>query len=506
MAEPKATHGSGDETAGRRRQEVQLAVKNACDQLNSDGVAPRDYAEQLAWLFFLKAFDEAETRREREAALDGRPYTRRLEGDFRFANWSRTIDRPDEMLEFVDAKLWHHLKSFGQRDGTKQFADDPVAGLFRRIFSTVRNHSRRGASFARVVQQVNRLHFSDETDVIVLSEIYEDLLKRVASDSAGYAGEFYTQRHIIRAMVEVVRPRIGDRVYDPCFGTAGFLTESAEYIRRHCSARGGGDLGTLDKRTFFGVEHKPLTYLLGLMNMLLHRIDGADLAQANTLELHTPDVNETHRYDVILSNPPYGGKLARELQTNFTVRSSATEILFLQHIMANLKTGGRAAVIVPEGVLFRGGPAARVRQRLLTEFDVHTVLSLPAGCFLPYTGVKTDVLFFNRRQDGKGTESIWFYELSNDGFELKPARRPIDGSQIGDFLAGWPRRSEGENSWRVSIADVAKQGFDLSARNPNRTNDYQHRNALELVQSIKVKEERILELLGELEELLEVGE
>src|SRR5512141_1317885 len=254
-------NGIGNGRAEHRRQEVQQAVKNACDQLNSDGVTPRDYVEQLAWLFFLKAFDEAEARHDQEASFDDNAYTRRIEGDYRWSVWSSWTNKPDSMLEFVDGKLWHYLQSFGTTPETKQFANDPIAERFRRICSTVRNHSRRGASFARVVQQVNRLHFSDETDVIVLSELYEDLLKRVASASAGYDGEFYTQRHIIRAMVAVVEPTIGDRIYDPCFGTAGFLAESAEYIRAHSGSLSGKDLDALNRKTFFGVELKPLTYL-----------------------------------------------------------------------------------------------------------------------------------------------------------------------------------------------------------------------------------------------------
>ena len=304
MTAQKSSNGNAE----HRRQEVQQAVKNACDQLNSDGVTPRDYVEQLAWLFFLKAFDEAESRHDQEASFDDNSYTRRIAGDYRWSVWSSWTNKPDAMLEFVDGKLWHYLQSFGTTPETKQFANDPIAERFRRIFSTVRNHSRRGASFARVVQQVNRLHFSDETDVIVLSELYEDLLKRVASDSAGYAGEFYTQRHIIRAMVAVVRPKIGDRIYDPCFGTAGFLAESAEYIRAHSRTLSSKDLDALNRRTFFGIELKPLTYLLGIMNMILHRIEGANLEQANTLELHSTNVSEKNKYDVILSNPPYGGK------------------------------------------------------------------------------------------------------------------------------------------------------------------------------------------------------
>lgn len=506
MAQSKAKNGNKQASNGEtehRRQEVQQAIKSACDQLRDDGVDPRNYVEQLAWLFFLKAFDEMESRHEEEAAFDGSPYRRRLDGEYRWLSWSSMSNRPDQMLEFVDGKLWPHLKAFGETEDTRQFANDPIAERFRRIFSTVRNHSRRGASFARVTQQVNRLHFGDATDVIVLSELYEGLLKDVAADSAGYAGEFYTQRHIIRAMIDVVRPKIGDRIYDPCFGTAGFLAESAEYIRNMESTLSGLHLDRLQQKTFYGIELKPLTYLLGTMNMLLHRIEEANIELGNTLELHSTNVSENDRYDVILSNPPYGGKMARELQTNFTIQSGSTEILFLQHIMTNLATGGRAAVIIPEGVLFRGGPDVKVRERLLREFDVHTILSLPAGCFLPYTGVKTNVLFFNRRKDSRGTKDVWYYELTNDGFDLKSTRRPIQGSQIPDFIAKREKRLEGDNSWMVPIEEIVERDWDLSARNPNKEEDLEHRPALELVQSIKTKEERVIELLGEIEELLE---
>jgi type I restriction enzyme M protein len=482
-----------------RRQEVQQIVKNACDQLNAEGVDARNYVEQLGWLFFLKAFDETEARKEQEAAFDNTPYERRLADEYAWSKWAKHTDRADEMLEFVDGKLWIKLTSPDPKIG---MGDDPLAQRFRRVFDNVRNYCRRGVSFARVVQQVDKLHFSSETDVIVLSEIYEDLLKRVAADSAGYAGEFYTQRHIIRAMVEVVQPAAGERVYDPCFGTAGFLGEAADFIRRH-AALSTAQLDDLQHSTFYGLELKPLTYLLGSMNMILHGVEGANLELANTLEVHTQNVAERDRYRVILANPPYGGKMAQELQTNFRVRSSATECLFLQHIMANLSKGGRAAVIVPEGVLFRSGPDQKVRKVLLEQFRVHTILSLPAGCFLPYTGVKTNVIFFERTEDSAGTRSVWYYELTNDGFELKQTRRPIKGSQFPEFLAKWKTRATGENSWTLSIADIVAKGYDLSAKNPNKSDDYEHRPALELVQSIKVKEARISDLLDELESLIE---
>jgi type I restriction enzyme M protein len=472
---------------------VQQAVKSASDQMRVEGVPPRDYVEQLSWLFFLKAFEETENRREEEASFDDTPYRRRLDGEYRWSSWAKQTDRPDEMLTFVNGKLFPYLQNMG---------DDALATRFSRIFSTIKNHQSRGPSFARVVAQIDKLHFNEKTDVIVLSEIYERLLKDVAEVS-GYAGEFYTPRHIIRAMVSVVQPHAGDRVYDPCFGSAGFLTESASAIRASKRSWSGEALERFHKETFYGREMGPLAYLMGTMNLILHDVHEPSLELVNTLEAHSNVVPEDKKPSVILANPPYGGRLAQQLQTNFTVRSGSTEVLFLQHIMKNLARGGRAGVVVPEGVLFRGGPDLKVRQKLLDEFNVHTVLSLPAGVFLPYTGVKTNIIFFNREEDERRTDSVWFYELTNDGFELKQTRRPIEGEQFTDFLAKWKKRIEGENSWTILRADIEKDGFDLSAKNPNRKDDYEHRPALDLVQSIKTKEERVFALLGELEEILE---
>jgi type I restriction enzyme M protein len=489
---------------GDRLKEVELIINNACDYLNSEGITPRDYVEQLSWLFFLKAFDELEDSHKEEAFFDDKPYQSFLGNEYEWKHWARDIGQTDQMLEFVDTTLWERLTSKNSGVG---LGSGPAAERFRRIFSSVKNHCQRGATFARVVAEIDKLQFSNNTDISILSKIYEDLLKRVASDSAGYAGEFYTPRHIISAMVEVLQPKPGERIYDPCVGSAGFLAGAADFVRKNHKLS-TKQLDELHADTFFGSEYKPLAYLLGTMNMILHRIEDANIGLANTLEAHTENLAEQEKYDVILSNPPYGGKMIRQLQTNFRIRSASTECLFLQHIMAMLAKGGRAGVVVPEGVLNKSGALKKVRMDLLTNFNVHTILSLPQGCFQPYTDVKTNVIFFDRpeNQVDRGTlatKFVWFYELTNDGFELKTTRKPIKGDQFPDFIEKQKTHVEDNNAWLLPVSTIIERDCDLSAKNPNIYDDHDPRSALEIVKSIKSDEEKVINLLNEIEGLLE---
>ena len=399
------------------------------------------------------------------------------------------------MFKFVKGELWDKLQDLG---------DDAIGERFRRIFNTVKNHSRKSSSFAKVVQHVNRINFGNDGDVIILSKLYEDLLKKVASDSAGYAGEFYTPRHIVQLMIQAVDPSIKDQVYDPCCGTCGFLGEAANYVRKNSQQLGTKEMKHFKEDMFHGRELKDLTFLLGHMNMILHQVEDAKLTLTDTLDEDVRNKPEKDKFSVILSNPPFGGKLAAS-PGHFLVSAKNTEILFLQHIMSSLAVGGKAAVVVPQGVLFRGGPDQKVRKRLLEEFNVHTVLSLPAGSFQPYTAVKTNVLFFERTKTQAGTKNVWFYELTNDGFELSTTRKPMEGSQIPDFLAKIGKREEGDNSWSVPIEELIERDYDLSAKNPNKEEAAEIRPAKELVQSIKTKEARITDLLDELEDMLESG-
>jgi type I restriction enzyme M protein len=482
------------------RDEVRTLVKNASDDLRSDGVQPRNYVEQLTWLFFLKAFDQQEDRHEEEAAFNDEPYKRRLTGEFAWSAWSKLTTDPKEMLTFVNDKLWSKLTS---QDPEVGLGEDGLAQRFRRIFETVKNYSRTPSIFSSVVQQVDKLDFSSQEDVDVLGLVYEDLLKDVAGDSAGFAGEFYTPRHLVNLMVKVADPQPGDGIYDPCFGSAGFLTQAVDHIRKN-SSLSGQQMEHLQSQAIGGIEFQPLSFLLGNMNLILRGIEAPNLELGNTLELHETNVKEADKYRIILANPPYGGKAGTHQQVSFRIRSGKTETLFMQHIMGMLAKGGKAAVVVPEGTMFRGGAEMAVRKELIENFNLHTILSLPSGVFQPYAAVKTNIIFFDRpKNEGESTKSIWYYELTNDGFGLTSTRKPIEGSQVDDFLSKWKDRTEGENSWICNLDEIIERDYDISAKNPNIENSTDERTPLEIVESIKSNQVRIGELINEIQNVLE---
>jgi len=481
-----------------------------------DGISgAMHYTEQTSWILFLKFLDDYEAEKAEDAILSGEDYAPVLDEAHHWSNWAcpKTAEGKldiqkartgDDLRDYVNNVLFPYLKSF-----RISAQNDPQSFGYKigAIFEYLDNKIASAHTLREVLDIIDSLNFQSETELFELSEVYERLLQNMG-DAGGYAGEFYTPRALIRTIVKVIDPQAGQTIYDAAAGSCGFLIEAFEHLKTDRKKLTTKQWDFIQQKTFFGFEKTSLAYVMGMMNMILHGIEGANLELANTLELHSSNVPEKDKYSVILSNPPYGGKMDQTLQTNFRVHSSATECLFVQHIMANLARGGRAGVVIPEGVLFRGGPDQKVRKELLEQFNVHTILSLPAGCFLPYTGVKTNVIFFNRPKtqptSGKmATKSVWFYELTNDGFELKQTRKPIEGSQIPDFLKKWKKRVTGENSWTLPVEEIVERGYDLSAKNPNRKDDYEHRPALELVQSIKIKEERIMELLGELEEMLE---
>ncbi len=458
-----------------------------------------EYMEQLSWLLFLKVFEAIEDRLEVEAALDTPPrhYGRIIDGPYRWSVWAHQDFPAEGLVAFIDQELFPHLRGLsGSGDPERR----TIAGIFADIPG---NRMKSPYNLRDVIAIVDEVDFQNRDDIYTVSHIYEDLLRRMGSES-GITGEFYTPRPLVRFMVERVDPRVGETVYDPACGSAGFLVEAYLHMSAVGERRGltAAEGETLQRDTFHGKEKKALPCLLGRMNMILHGVSTPDIRRANTLEEDVRGIAAEERRDVILTNPPFGGRENKQVQRNFPVQSQATELLFMQHIMRSLRPRGRCAVVVPEGVLFRGDAFAGVKRDLLEGYDVHSVVSLPGGVFQPYSGVKTNVLFFER---GRPTREVWYYEVgpANGGRFTKG--NPIKDGDLDELRALWSERPATARSWTVPVADIVARGYDMTAKNPNRPADATQLSPEELVASALDKERQIAALLEELQTLLAGG-
>ena len=478
------------------RESLSNDVWRACDIMRSDDgtTGMMEYMEQLSWLLFLKAFEEIENTHEAEAQFAGGKYDRILDGEYRWSEWAgkkRNLTGPS-LIEFTDKTLFPYLRSlYGSPER------DIIHILFEEIPG---NRMKSGYLLREVIDIIDKINFSDPEDTHAISHIYETLLGKLGTEG-GIAGEFYTPRHIIKLMVEIVDPEIGKTIYDPACGSCGFLIESYQDMKEHQKTT--ADYETLQKQTFFGREKKSLPYLLGMMNLILHGVQTPTIIRGNTLAVNIRNIPEKNRYDIVMTNPPFGGKEHSTIQQNFPIPSQATELLFLQHVMRSLKLGGRCGIVVPEGVLFRGDAFARVKKELVEDFNLHTIISLPAGVFANVTasgsGPKTNLIFFNRPGP---TKEIWYYEVLHDGFTLTKARRPIPENDLPDCLEKCKTRATSEKSWIVPIEEIVKNGYDLTAKNPNRRENLEHRPPEALVADVLDKEQRIAEILDEVQDIL----
>ncbi len=472
------------------RESLANEIWRACDIMRRDdncgGVM--EYVEHLSWLLFLRFLDAQEDIFEEEARIVGRTYVRIIDGDYRWSQWARRDDLTgDDLLRFVHGELIPHLRGL---------TGSPEREIIRSVFSD-RNVvvTASGYNLKDVITIIDHINFASEDDIHTVSFVYEDLLRRLGSENR-VAGEFYTPRPIIRFMTEMVDSKIGETVYDPACGSCGFLVES--YLRMKSSrSLTTQDYERLQRRTFYGQEKKPLPALLGTMNMVLHGVFTPTIRRKNTLEEDIHNVAE--QFDVILTNPPFGGKEGKHIQQNFPVQSQATELLFLQHIMKKLKVNGRCGMVVPEGTLFRGDAFAMVKKDLLERFSIHTIVSLPTGVFLPYSGVKTNLLFFEKTGP---TREIWYYELLPSNGQRYTKGSPIQDAGFDDCRGKLRTREISDRSWIVTADEIVRSGYDLTARNPNRKRIIQQRTPNELTVSIIEKEHRILGLLEDIQKQL----
>jgi type I restriction enzyme M protein len=492
----------------KSRESLSNDIWRACDILRRDnncgGVM--EYVEHLAWLLFLRFLGAQEEVWEAEAALSGKSYERILEGDLRWSAWARKDWKADELLPFVHGRLIPYL---AELSGSP--VRDTIASIFseRNVIVCASPYNLRD-----VLDIIDGIDFNSQDDIFTVSQVYEDLLQRLGSENR-MAGEFYTPRAVIRFVVQVVAPQVGETIYDPACGSCGFLAQAYQHIVTHK----GEDLTVeqdefLQRQAFFGQEKKAVPALLGLMNMVLHGVTAPNVARRNTLEENIRAVRE--RYDVVLTNPPFGGTENPQIQSNFPVRANATELLFMQHIMKKLvmRDGARCGMVVPEGTLFRSGAFATVKQDLLEGFHLHTVVSLPPGTFAPYSDVKTALLFFERPGP---TEQVWYYELPlPEGLKKFSKGSPIQDEHFDEARTLWaawdayrqgdgPRPEPTDDSWIVSVDEIKEHEYDLTARNPNRDEAEAYRHPAEITASLLEVERQILSIVEELHEMVGDG-
>lgn len=489
-----------------------MSLKQKIDRITDilrrdDGISgAMHYTEQTSWVLFLKFLGDYESEKEDEAVLSGKDYQPVLVEAHRWSSWAcpKAADGKldlaraktgDDLTDYVNNQLFPYLKGFANVTASGIDATS-FAYKIGAIFQYLDNKVASGHTLREVLDIVDSLNFQSESDLFELSLVYEGLLQNMG-DAGGYAGEFYTPRPVVRAMVQVLDPKPGETIYDAAAGSGGFLVEAFEHLKSKKSQLTTAQWDFIQRHTFFGYEKTSLAYVMGMMNMILHGIESPNLFRANTLTMNIRDIQEKDRYSIILANPPFGGKEKSQIQQNFPIQSNATELLFLQHFMKSLKSGGVAAIVVPEGVLFQTNSAFKqVKQELLENYNLHTILSLPAGVFLPYSGVKTNVLFFER---SGGTSDIWYYECEPEQKLTK--NKPITDEHLAEFVELYKTRATTERSWTVP-ASALTGDYDLSAKNPAKQVSEQHLAPTEILQQLRINEQKVSNLLDEIEALL----
>lgn len=453
-------------------------------------------------MLFLKYMDDFEAEKETAALLNGESYNRIVDGEFRWQEWAapRRADGKldynsaltgDDLRDFVNHKLFPHLASF------KQTADNPRSINYKigEIFSEVRNKLQSGYALRDVINKVDELRFLSNEDKHELSSLYEDKIKNMGNAGRN-GGEYYTPRPLIKSIVKVINPQIGESVYDGAVGSAGFLCEAYDWMR-NSKELSAAEYETLQANTFYGKEKKSLAYVIGIMNMILHGIEAPNIVHTNSLAENIADIQQKDRVDVILANPPFGGKERVEIQQNFPVKTSETAYLFLQHFIKMLKTGGRCGVVIKNTFLSNTDNASvALRKQLLEDCNLFAVLDLPGGAFIG-TGVKTVVLFFEK---GKPTEKVWYYQL-NAGRNMGKTN-PLNERDLAEFVSMAKTQEPSDNSWCVDVEKINKETWDLTVNNPNRVEEVDTRTPQEIITEIELLDAQAAEALQAIKELL----
>jgi len=442
--------------------------KNIDDILHKDAGcgSELDYVEQTSWILFLKYLNDLEKDKKTASLLSGKTYQKIIEPKFQWTAWAAPklengkIDHNamtgDDLVDFVNGELFPYLKKFK----TDAESANTIEYKIGEIFSELKNRIQSGYNLREVVNLIDELRFRTHAEKHEMSHLYEGKIKNMGNAGRN-GGEYYTPRPLIKTIVKVVAPKIGETIYDGAVGSAGFLVEAFEYLNK--KGLSTSQVETLQKKTFYGKEKKSLAYIIGIMNMILHGVEAPNIIHTNTLAENLSDIQEKDRYDVVLANPPFGGKERAEVQQNFPIKTGETASLFLQHFIKILKAGGKAGVVIKNTFLSNTDNASiALRKELLNNCDLHTVLDLPGGTFTG-AGVKTVVLFFEK---GKPTQKTWFYQLN------------------------------------LNRKDIDQNTFDLSVKNPNTPEEAPLREPKEILQEMTKLDKQSAEILNSISEMI----
>jgi type I restriction enzyme M protein len=517
MARGKQNTNSQPLTTAQRLSSI---VKSCRDIMRKDkGLnGDLDRLPMLTWIMFLKFLDDMEEIRRQEAKMAGKRFRPAIDPPYRWRDWAAKEDgiTGDELISFVNneeavrpdgtkgAGLFKHLRGLqGVNGGDRR---DVIATVFKGTINRMIN----GYLLRDVMNKLNSIHFTSSDEIHTLGLLYESMLKEMR-DVAGDSGEFYTPRPVVRFMVEVIDPRLGEVVLDPACGTGGFLVESFLHLDKQCKTV--EDRKLVQTKSIFGGEAKPLPYLLAQMNLLLHGLESPKIDPLNSLRFPLREIGDKDRVDIILTNPPFGGEEERGILSNFPEdkQTAETALLFLQLIMRKLRRQpkpGRAAVVVPNGTLFGDGVCARIKEELLKEFNLHTIVRLPNGVFAPYTSIPTNLLFFDRSGP---TGEIWYYEQPLPaGRKNYTKTQPVQFEEFSGCLSWWKAREENKRAWKVPAKDVLKHdengnllSVNLDIKNPASKQDFEHLPPEQLANDILKKEQRIMEIMVEIKQALQ---
>lgn len=477
--------------------------KNIDDTLWKDAgcSSELDYVEQTSWVLFLKYLDDLEKDKNTAAELSGKTYTEIIAKKYKWNVWATPkaedgkLDHHkaltgDDLRDFVDQQLFPYLRKFK----TQATSPDTIEYKIGEIFSELKNKIQSGYNLREVINLVDELRFRSHKEKHEMSHLYESKIKNMGNAGRN-GGEYYTPRPLIKTIVKVVAPEIGNKIYDGAVGSAGFLAESFEYLKESKKLT-TKDMKTLQKNTFYGKEKKSLAYIIGTMNMILHGIEAPNIVHTNTLSENIMDIEEKDRYNVVMANPPFGGKERKEVQQNFPIKTSETAFLFLQHFIKILKAGGKAGIVIKNTFLSNTDNASiSLRKLLLESCNLHTVIDLPGGVFTG-AGVKTVVLFFEK---GAPTKKVWYYQLNLDRNLGKT--NPLNENDLSEFVKLQKSKTDSDNSWSIAVAKINKDTFDLSVKNPNNNDETILREPKEILSEMKgldIESEEILKTIREL--------